>query len=931
MREGAARQVDCGWSDGPFVGRDAELARMSEVCAVVARGVPRTVWVRGDAGIGKTRFVRRAVLGPDAPPFTVLDATADVAESVLEFGLVEQIVRRADPAVLGSTLGSTSLLSGNIPSDASPFAVGAQLLRVLGAMQSAGPVAVIVDDVHWTDARSAQVLGFVLRRARADHVLTVLLSRHSAEHDPESPLHRLERCCPDAATIELTGLTSQDVGVMAALHGYELPTRAVRRLRAHTDGNPLHVRTLLHELPEDVLGGEHLALPAPRSLVTAVRSTLDRLPRQTRALLEALAVLVEVTPLARAAYVAGVDDAARAVGPGLDAGLLRWVSREPSSPLCIGHGLRREAIYDVIPPERRQVLHRRAAEIADPVSRWGHLVAAASTTDPDLAAELDDAASEAGDRGQHMLAARYLRWAADLSARRTDYERRLLTSYVQSLLGPHRDSVLDRRPDIERCAPTALRSLALGMVALLADGDRAEATRYLSGALERSAETWIRAMAAAGLAGATLWTGPAEETIRTARLALSFACLPPRLADLVRVFLAVARCRVDGMAAGLAELTHLPSDAVDVPPEHLDSLACRGAIRTMLGHFPAAELDLRTAVRRHQTGPHTFAGTAPHSYLAVIHYARGEWEDASILAHQALSLADPDERPHHRVLRHVAACLVPAGRGEWAVANAHLSTAWATANRSASPHDTRSAAIAEATLHQARGRPADMLTALRKMIHDEQAENSGADGWWALWWRPLLIEALLGTGHRGEAAEHLAQLRRLAADAEYLSPTILRFDIALSDGTGPRRAQDRVAELAEHAPRHSFLQALLEACFGARLAATGRPAEATRYLTTARHRFADLRAVPFEQRTRTAIERHTPAAPPTGRQLPGLSRRESQIAHLVQLNHTNREIAAQLYVTTKTVEYHLANIFLKLGITSRRQLRDQGSGPQHHP
>lgn len=895
---------------------------MSEVCAAVVRGVPQTVWVRGEAGIGKTRFARQAVLGPGTPPFTVLDATADVAESVLEFGVVEQIVRRADPA----SLRSAPLLSDRIPSDASPFAVGAQLLQVLGAMQSSGPVAVLVDDVHWTDTSSAQALGFVLRRTRADHVLTVLLSRHSAEHDPKSPLHQLERCCPDAVTIELDGLTSPDVRAMAvAARGYDLPDRSAERLRAHTGGNPLHVRTLLHELPEDVLGGEHLALPAPRSLVTAVRSTLERLPDQTRALVEALAVLAEVTPLARAAYVAGIDDAARAVGPGLDAGLLGWTSREPSSPLCIDHGLHREAIYDVIPPERRQVLHRRAAEIADPVSRWGHLVAAATTADPDLAAGLDEAAREAGECGQHMLAARYLRWAADLSVSRADHERRMLTSCVQTLLGPNRSSVLARRADIERCAPTALRSLTSGLVALFADGDRATATRHLSSVLDHSddAETWITAVAAAGLAGAAVWAGSADETIRAARLALSLGGLPVRLADFVRVFLAVARCRADGMAAGLAELAHLPLNAIDVPPEHLDSLTCRGAIRAMLGHFPAAELDLRTAVRRHRAGMHTMGGTTSHSYLAAIHYARGEWEDASILVHQALSLADPDEQPHHRVLRHMVACLVPAGRGEWAAANAHVSTAWATAHRFASPQDNRYAAIAEATLHQARGRPAAMLAALRKMTHTDPGSRNDTHAWWGLWWRPLLIEALVGTGHRCEAAEHLTELRGLAADAEYMAPTILRFDIALSDGAGPRQAQDRVAELAEHAPRHSFLQALLEACFGNRLAATGHPAEATRYLTAAQHRFASLRATPFEQRTRMEIDRHTPAAPPSGPQLPGLSRRESQIAHLVRLNHTNREIAAQLYVTTKTVEYHLANIFLKLGITSRRQLRDQ--------
>ncbi|GAA3989152.1 LuxR family transcriptional regulator [Allokutzneria multivorans] len=921
--------VDAGAVEGGrprFVGREAELEQMSEALAKVVSGVPQTVWVVGAAGIGKTTFVQRALSALDVPEFTVLDATGDPGESVLEFGLVDQIACRVDPVLLRSV----PLLSGAAPGT-SPFAVGAQLLEVLSVLQADRPVAVVVDDVHWADPGSARALGFLLRRMRADQILTVLIRRGRAGYDPESALHQLERSCPNATTIELSGLSGPDVGALSlAMRGEELAEATAERLRAHTGGNPLHIRTLLHELPGDALDDDRLALPAPSSLLTAVRATLERLPGQTRALLEALAVLDEVSPLARVAHVAGIADATLAVAAGLESGLLSHASREPSRPLRISHGLQREAIYDLIPPRRRVDLHERAAAVSDPISRWAHRVAAAAATDPGLARELEAAAHSAGNLGQHMLAARYLRWAADLSSERADHERRLLTCCVHMVFGSERSSALALRPQAERCSVSPLRSLALGLIALFSEGDRAAATRMLTDALQRCGEHdgWARAVSAAGLSGAHMWSGAAHAAIEPGRLALRLGGLPVRLADFVRVFIAVARCRVDGMDSGLAEFADMPADAAEVPPEQLDSLICRGAIRTMLGRFSEAGTDLRTAVLRGRGGVYTMSGASPHSYLAAIGYVQGEWEDASILADQSLSLADPDEHPHNRALRHMVASFVPSGRGDWSTATDHVRTAWANAQLLGNPQDLRYAVIAEATLHQAKGRHTEMLATLRALRHDESTHRNGTHTWWELWWRPLLVEALIATGLRAEAAEQLAVLRGRAAGVDYLAPTIVRLDLALAGGAGPGWVGDRVDELARRGPRRCFLQAQLESDFGKGLAETGQLRRAVPYLTSARDRFAELGAAPFEQRAIALIDKHAPSLSPAVAGLaeapvPGLSRREGQVAHLVKLNLTNREIAAQLYVTTKTVEYHLANVFLKLGVANRRELRER--------
>ncbi|WP_035290767.1 helix-turn-helix domain-containing protein, partial [Actinokineospora spheciospongiae] len=561
-------------------------------------------------------------------------------------------------------------------------------------------------------------------------------------------------------------------------------------------------------------------------------------------------------------------------------------------------------------------------------SHWAHRVAAATGADPDLAADLDDAAARAADRGHHLLAARYSRWAADLCTVRADHERRLLLSGVHAACGPDRAAARALLPEVERCAESALRSLTAGLIALFGTGDWLAARRHFSAALDRSRGSgdWVEAVAAAGLSGAQVWSGRGREALEHTRHALRLGGLPVRLADFTTVLLAVARCRVDGMAGGLSELDDLPADPAEVPPDRLDSLACRGAIRTMLGRFTAAEHDLTTTIRHHGAGCHLMSGTTPHSYLAALHYARGEWDRASVLVHQALSLADDDEQPHHRALRHMVATLVPAGRGDWATATAHVKAARGSAERAAGPQDRKYAAIAAATLHQARGLPAEMLTALHPLTGDDP---DGTHVWWHLWWRPLLVEALLGTGRRDEAAEHLAALRTHAT--EYLRPTLLRFELALTPERVPTGTKARVAELARRAHPHSFAQALLEADLGTRLAGEGATTAAAPFLRSALNRFTALRATPFEHRVRRHLGGdREPAASP----LAGLSRREGQIAHLVSLDHTNREVAAQLYITTKTVEYHLHNIYSKLGVAGRRQLRERvaaaGAAPPAH-
>jgi predicted ATPase len=148
-----------------FVGRAAELARVAEVAARVEAGEPWLVAVEGDSGVGKTALARRCLAG--AAGLRVLQARASLPEADLDFGIVDQLFRTAGGALLtGETGGPTS-----------SFAVGAQLLEVVGEQLATGALAIVIDDLQWVDRKSAEALTFMLRRLSVDPVLAILIYR----------------------------------------------------------------------------------------------------------------------------------------------------------------------------------------------------------------------------------------------------------------------------------------------------------------------------------------------------------------------------------------------------------------------------------------------------------------------------------------------------------------------------------------------------------------------------------------------------------------------------------------------------------------------------------------------------------------------------------------------------------------------------------
>ena len=226
-----------GPGEDVFVGRSAELAGLADVLARVRGGQPWLVTIEGESGAGKTALARRALAEAGQ---TAWWARGDPAEADLEYGIIGQLVAGAGRVALARY----PLLAGEA-ARAAPFAVGAQLLGLVGDRLGGGPVALVIDDVQWADPRSAEALSFMLRRLSVDAVAVIAIVRGGRDQlDPAA--RRMLGAVPQQHRIVVGGLAVADVAALAAgLGAGPLGADAVRRLHDRTGGHTLYLRTVL--------------------------------------------------------------------------------------------------------------------------------------------------------------------------------------------------------------------------------------------------------------------------------------------------------------------------------------------------------------------------------------------------------------------------------------------------------------------------------------------------------------------------------------------------------------------------------------------------------------------------------------------------------------------------------------------------------------
>jgi DNA-binding CsgD family transcriptional regulator len=900
-----------------FVGRAAELARVAEVVSRVEAGQPWLVAIEGDPGVGKTSLARRCLA--QAGGLRVLSARAGQAETDLDFGLAGQLFRAA-----GGGFPALPPASSGTGSPVSSFAVGARLLEVVGELQAAGPVAILVDDLQWADHRSVEALTFMLQRLSVDPVLAMVVYRGPAVRLDEAA-QRMLVSVESRLRLPLGGLDLDEVAALAAaLTEGPVDGEAVRRLYQGTGGLPLYLRTVLSEgFRFDLQARGRLALP--RSLAAAIGDHLRVLPPPTRGILEILAVLNLRLPLAQLGKAAEVDSPGAAVEPAVASGLVDWWPEEPTCPVEIRHVLVRDAIYAGIPAASRRVLHARAASIVSESASWTHQVAALDRPDEGLAAKLERVADGEAAVGRLALAATHLQWASDVSPALADRERRLLTAALHLTLAEEpRGAAL--RPAVEESAPSPLRDCVLATMAQTS-GQLGEAESRFSQTLAKARDDPhsqpLAAVIASRLAATYALAGDGEKVKALGRWALGTGCLDAAAAGDARALIALGACQASGPREGLAELGHLDADPARVSLVDAGGLSWRGVFWLLAGDLGQAVRDLTANLKMARQGVTVFSGLRPYCYLALAQYLAGAWDDALLTCEQGFSAATINLRHYELPQLHLAAACVPAGRGASAEAERHARLAEEAAASLGYGQERVNAAMARALVCQAAGNYLGMADALGYWQDD--AALDGRSRMSAVLWRPLLAEGLVGSGQTQQAAAVLDQLRADSSQAGYLQPALAWLEgwLAEQRGTADEALQvyQRGEEAAStHSPVHT---ARLLLARGRLLRLTGNRKDAVERLRRAHALYLGLRATPFLTRTEQELAAcHLPADPASKQQpVLALTSRETQVAHLVGKGLSNPEIAAELFISRKAVEFHLGNIYAKCGLQGRQELR----------
>ena len=904
---GAISCAGVGGSAEPFVGRIAELDALAKAYRQASAGQSRIVCVEGPAGIGKTALVRAFLAAASS---LVIRVSGDEAEVTLPWGVVSQLAR-VTPAGRCGPLRQF----GELSPDADPLAAGGVLLDALGVLASGRPVVLVVEDLHWVDHASARALRFALRRLNAERVLAVVTIRPDGAVPFDDGWRRLfdDR----GEHLRLAGLGPPEVAQLVfALGGGTLTGPAARRLWRHTGGNPLYTRCLVEELDPTALAAAVGPLPAPRSLATLLVARLAACAPGTQDLVSASAVLGERCPLALAASLAGVPAPADALGEAVAARLLAENDGEGVRRVQFPHPLVRAAIYADLSPSRRATLHRCAAQLTAGAVALSHWVAAAAGPDAVLAAELAELAGAESAAGLYASAAGHLISAADLSAEPALREDRLLAACTLWLRAGAVHEVASRRGLLEALAPSPRREHLRGFLAHL-EGRRDEARAALWAALAQIQATGhkdaLAAEAAPRLAGLAVFDWDWQ-----AALALLDSVPEPssRLSLLIRcIALTMAGRTAD--AQSLLDAAH--QGARPGHGEVLEGLA-RGFAGAWSDNLSAAKGALE-AIAGRRDGFGGSLRSAAYWLLADVYYRFGAYDDAVVTAELARSLLHDTGREGSPeiAMAYAVAAYAASARGDWADARGNIAAVDTRATSTASKFEQASAAAAHWSLAIALDDPQAMLQAAQ--VFDATADAPELS---LFPFGPVLAEALWRNRRLEEAAVQLAiyeaQARHLGRDSALVGAARVHglLEADRHNTSMALHVFDEAASIAARLPQ-PLEAARFAAAHGLVLARLGKRKPAADKTAEARNILDGIGARPYLERADRQFDRlggRVQRRSGTGE----LTASELVVARLVASGLSNRQAAERLTVSPKAIEFHLANIYAKLQVSSRSQL-----------
>jgi DNA-binding CsgD family transcriptional regulator len=895
-------------------GRHSECASLEQLVTSVRTGQSQVLVLRGEAGIGKTALLE--YLADRASECRIARATGVESEMELAFAGLHQLcapfLDQLDrlPAPQRDALGTAfGLRNGNTPDR---FLIGLAVLSLLSDVAEDRPLVCLVDDAQWLDQASAHTLAFVARRLLAESVVLVFATRTTIE---DQALRQLPE-------LLVNGLGEADSRALlrAALRG-PLDRAVVDGIVAEARGNPLALLELPRgRTPAQLAFGPGLpnTMPLASRMEQGFLRRLQPLPADTRRLLLTAAVepVGDVTVLWRAAERLGIPPDAAA--PAAQAGLVEFGAR-----VRFRHPLVRSAAWRSADVRDLKAVHGALAEATglDPDRRAWHRAQASTEPDEAVATELEHSAERARARGGFAAAAAFLERAAELTPDPGHRAARVLAAAQAKLQAGEFGRALDLLAEAE-AGP--IDDLGRARIDLL----RAQVA-YAS---RRSNEA-PRLLLAAATRLEPLDIELARATYLNAFSAAMYAGRFARAADLAEVAAAVRRATTDQtrkrdmLLEGLASLVQdgysaaLPivrralraycTEEISVA-EGLRSLWVAGVVAADVWDDESFHVLPRRYVEiARDAGALSELLLALNSHIIQLLFA-GEQEAAASVVDEARAVREAigSDRPLYEVMVLAAW----QGREEDALPLIEASMSEVVARG-----EGIGAAVAQwaaAVLFNSLGRYEDALGPARAAGECPQ-ELAAAN-----WGLAELIEAAARSGATDLAADSLERLSEMtqASGTDWALGVESRSRALLAEGDA---AEPLYREAIERLGRTRLRAELARArlLYGEWLRREGRRLDAREQLRAAHDLFTAMGAEAFGERARRELlatgETARKRTPETRDEL---TAQEAQIARLAALGRTNPEIGAQLFISPRTVEWHLRKVFTKLGVSSRKEL-----------
>jgi DNA-binding CsgD family transcriptional regulator len=894
--------------------RRGERAAVDRVLNQARAGSSAVLVVRGEPGIGKTALLDYAA--GRALGFRVVRAWGVESEMELAFAGLHQLcvpmLGRLDqlPGPQRDALAvAFGMAEGQAPDR---FLVGLAVLSLLAATAEDQPLACLVDDAQWLDRASVQCLAFAARRLLAEPVALIFAAREPGDDHELAGLPGLA----------VTGLGDTDArAVLASAVGGRLDARVADLIVAETRGNPLALLELPRGLaPAELAGG--FGLPSVVPLAGAIEESfarqLDVLPDQTRRLL----LLAAADPSGdrplvwRAAGRLGIP--VQAGAPAVEAGLVEFGTR-----VRFRHPLVRSAAYRSASFSERQQMHAALAEatdpIADPDRRAWHRAQAAAGPDEEVASELECSAGRAQARGGLAAAAAFLERSVLLTADSARHAGRALAAAQASLQAGAFAKALDLLATAEAGPLDELQSarvdLLRGQIAFAA-GPGADAPALLLKAAKRlepldpglARQTYLNAWVAAPLAGRLAGAGDLLEVSRAVR-ALPPAC-SPRPADLLLDGLALLI--TDGLAAAAPTLRQAVTALAGGDISREEGLASGWLAASVLWDDDAGRAIMDREVRLARE-----AGALDELPVNLIPLAMSAtWRGDFAAAASLIAESDTVCEVTGSRLAPYAAMFLAAMRGDQAELTSLVEATSAAAEAGGQGAAVTCARWTTAILHNGLGRYADASTAAGQARADSHLYMS-------MWALPELIEAAVRTSNTEVAAGAVERLTESTSvsGGNWALGVEARSRALLSEGeTADRLYREAIERLSRTQMRPELARAHL--LYGEWLRRENRRTDARDQLRASYQMLTAIGMEAFAERARhELLATGETVRKRTVETLTDLTAQEAQIAKLARDGHTNQEIAAHLFISPRTVEWHLGNVFTKLGITSRKDLR----------